>query len=200
MCIGIGIDFDNTIACYDALFPRVAAALGLMPPDVADKLGTRAILRTRTDGERAWQRLQGQVYGRFMGEARLIPGVVDFIAAARRRGNGVWVVSHKTQYGHDDETGTDLRQAALVWMEAQGLFAPALLNREQVFFEPTRTAKLRRIADLDLAVFIDDLPEVLGDPGFPGATAAYLFTRAQPSGGSWRGAGDWSALRRLLLP
>lgn len=197
----IGIDFDNTIACYDAAFPRVATVLGLMPAGAAaDKLGTRAFLRALPDGEAVWQRLQGQVYGRFMAEARLIPGATAFIAAARQRGGEIWVVSHKTQFGHQDEGRVDLRLAALDWMDAQGLFAPALLRRDRVFFESSRTAKLRRIAILDLVAFIDDLPEVLSAAEFPAATDAYLFSRGQAAAGPWRHAGDWSSLQQRLLP
>ena len=30
----IGVDFDNTIVCYDTLFHRLAVEEGLIPPDI----------------------------------------------------------------------------------------------------------------------------------------------------------------------
>ena len=46
----IGIDFDNTIVCYDDVFARVAVELGLVPPKVAtSKTAIRDHLRAATD-------------------------------------------------------------------------------------------------------------------------------------------------------
>ncbi len=54
-------------------------------------------------------------------------------------------------------------------MEVQGFFDPDGfgLRLENIYFEPTREAKVARIAELACQIFIDDLDEVLCDPFFP---------------------------------
>ena len=70
----IGVDFDNTIVCYDALFHRVALELGLIPPDLPpSKFAVRGHLQ-RAGREEAWIELQGRVYGGRMAEAAPFPG------------------------------------------------------------------------------------------------------------------------------
>lgn len=172
MAVCIGIDFDNTIAGYDQVFQAAAAGRGWLPAGFdGDKRAIRDTLRRMPDGERRWMALQGEVYGPRMGQARMLDGVDRFLRHCRDIGQRVAVVSHKTERGHFDPTETDLRQAALTWMEAQGFFAAAGfgLNHADIHFESNREAKILRIVDLACDVFIDDLEEVLCDPAFPPA-------------------------------
>jgi len=205
----IGIDFDNTLACYDATFIRLAREMGL-PVDstVRSKRGVKQLVQASPDGELVWQRMQGQVYGRLMHGATLFPGVMEFLQLARQRGHEVVIVSHKTEFGHFDESHVPLRQAALQWLQAQGFFEAARggLTPQGVYFESTRADKAARIADLACTHFIDDLSEVFEEPLFPQSACKILF---QPGGApcsragltvlaSWRGItqallGDWTA-------
>lgn len=186
----IGIDFDNTIAGYDPVWRCVAVDMGLLPTGFdGGKSEVRAAIRSRPDGETDWQRLQGQVYGKYMPEALLLDGVDGFLQRCRRTGEHVFVVSHKTEYGHFDPERISLREAALAWMEARGFFATDGfgLERGDVYFEGTRAEKLERIATLGLDHFIDDLPEVLDDPDFPDGPARHLF------------AGNWDSITREVF-
>lgn len=209
----VGIDFDNTIAGYDHVFAAAAAELGLGPIAGTGKAGVREALRRLPDGETRWMRLQGQVYGRFMEQARLIDGVSGFLRRCRDRGVTVAIVSHKTRHGHFDEARIDLREAARRWMTTQGFFASDgfALDPSRVFFEPTQADKIARITALGCAVFIDDLPEVLDDPLFPAATERHLYhptgvdgdggggeTRLQPL--PYRIHRHWSSITDAVLP
>ena len=186
--LSIGVDFDNTIADYDDVFPAVAAGMGLLPDGFSGgKAAVRASLWQQPGGSERWQRLQGQVYGRYMGLARLFDGVAGFLAQAGRAGAAVFIVSHKSRRGHSDESGTDLREAAVEWMNSKGLFAH--IPRERVYFEDDREMKVARIASLDLDVFIDDLPEVLSDPSFPPRTRRLLLGRAA---GPFQSCAGWA--------
>ncbi|NBT57118.1 MAG: phosphotransferase enzyme domain protein, partial [Betaproteobacteria bacterium] len=110
----IGIDFDNTLACYDATFIRLAREMGLpVDSNVTSKRAVKQLVQASPDGELAWQRMQGQVYGRLMQGAALFPGVMEFLQLARQRGHEVVIVSHKTEFGHFDDSQVPLRQAAL---------------------------------------------------------------------------------------
>jgi len=172
----IGIDFDNTIACYDENFLALARDMGLVPAAFrGGKKAVRDAVRAGPGGDVAWQQLQARAYGRDIGRARLTDGIATLLERARLRNIPVAVVSHKTQFSPFDPE-TDLRNAAMIWMESNGLFERGMgVARENVFFEPTRQDKIRRIAALGCTHFIDDLDEVFGEPGFPGQIRSYLY-------------------------
>ena len=65
----IGIDFDNTVVCYDEVFHRAARDWGLIPASFPSGKGrVRDYLRERGRDD-DWTRLQGHVYGVTIGEA-----------------------------------------------------------------------------------------------------------------------------------
>jgi hypothetical protein len=173
----IGIDFDNTMINYDAVFFGTAKRGGLIGSAVPRrKHAVRDAIRMLPEGELAWQRLQGQVYGRGIAEAAMATGFKEFLKRCRIEGCAVVVVSHKTEYGHHDADQVNLRKAALDWMSAQGLLDGKYgITQENVYFESTRAEKLSRIAVLGLTHFIDDLEEVLTDPDFPPNVKRILF-------------------------
>ncbi len=178
--IRIGVDFDNTIVCYDSLFHRVALERGLIPPVLPPrKSDVRNHLRAAGQ-EDLWTELQGYVYGARMLEADPFPGVLEFFRKCRQRDLDVCIVSHKTQYPFLGQQ-YDLHLAATGWLTAQGFFDEEGLGLrpEQVSFELTKEAKLNRIGSRGCTHFIDDLPEILGEPGFPSGTERILF---DPSG------------------
>lgn len=178
----IGIDFDNTIVGYDEVFVDLARRTGLIDDSFrGGKQALRDSLRGREGGELAWQSLQGRVYGAGMTAAKLIDGVDAFLRRCRSSGEGVFIISHKTEYGHGDPEGINLRQAAFAWMTSQGFFADSGygLLRENIFFDATREEKLARIAALQCDVFIDDLVEVLSEPAFPAGVRRILFAQTR---------------------
>jgi hypothetical protein len=174
----IGIDFDNTIIAYDQVFCTAAKLGGLISADfVGGKQAVRDFIRLLPDGELTWQRLQGQVYGKGISGAMLIPGVDAFLRRCRDEGCTVSIVSHKTEYGHYDPERINLREAARKWMTTNGLLDGEFgISSSNIFFEGTRAAKLARIASLSCTHFIDDLEEVLLDPAFPSRVERILFS------------------------
>ena len=172
----LGIDFDNTIVCYDALFHRVGVEGGLIPRDLpASKSEIRNYLR-QIGCEDDWTVMQGYVYGARMREAKPFSGVLDCLCACHAEGIELSVISHKTRYPYLGER-YDLHGAALAWLEQQGFFDPARigLSRDRTFFELTKEAKLQRIGQCGCTHFIDDLPEFLLEPGFPPGARRILF-------------------------
>jgi hypothetical protein len=172
----IGVDFDNTIVCYDALFHRVCRERGLIPDDLpATKSAVRNHLR-QIGREDDWTEIQGYVYGARMAEADAFPGVLDFFRRGVTAGMTVSIISHKTRQPYRGQ-GHDLHRAALNWLELQGFFDPARIGlpRARVFFELTKQEKLSRIGQCQCTHFIDDLPEFLAEPGFPRAAQRILF-------------------------
>ena len=160
----IGVDLDNTLISYDQAFVRVGKEEGLLPASFdGNKVAVkRALLTKRPDGY-LWESLQGLVYGRRIDAALLFDGVTSFLESCRRSGDVVAIVSHKTERAHHDPHLTDLRAAAIGWMESHRFFEATGLGigRGHVYFEATRDDKVRRIRMLECDVFIDDLAEAV---------------------------------------
>lgn len=173
----IGLDFDNTIVCYDGIFHKVALEQGLIPEELpVSKDKVRDHLRV-TGREAAWTLMQGSVYGERMREAAAFPGVLDFLRMARASGSEVCIISHRTRVPFLGPE-YDLHAAATRWMEEHGFFDPECggLSRDMVYLELTRDAKLKRIAEMGCHLFMDDLPEVLAEPCFPEGVERFLFS------------------------
>lgn len=169
----IGVDFDNTIICYDQAFAAQARDKNLLPPGVAPtKLAIRDHLRA-VGREDEWTRLQGEVYGPGILAAEPFAGVAEFFKTCREAGVFVRVISHKTARPYLGEPH-DLHAWARSWLDRRGFFAAASggagLSLEQVEFWPTKAEKAGRIRELGLTHFIDDLPEFLAELDWPGLT------------------------------
>ena len=198
----IGIDFDNTIVCYDDVFARVAVDLGLVPPGVAtSKTAIRDHLRAAGQEDR-WTELQGTIYGPRMPDAPPFPGVLEFFRACRSAGVPVAIISHRTRFPYLGERH-DLHAAARGWLARQGFHSAAGIGlpEDRVFFEETKEAKLARIAALGCTHFIDDLPELLAHPLFPANVRRILFDPRgeHPVGSGIDSASSWRHLATLLL-
>lgn len=200
----IGVDFDNTIVCYDRVIYDTARERGLIPSSVSvSKSVVRDYLRAH-GREEEWTELQGYVYGEGLKRAEPFPGALDFFRRCHELALPVSVISHKTSVPFRGPA-FDLRDAAQQWLERHGFYdsTGARMHPDQVFFESSKAAKLQRIADLECRYFIDDLPEFLSEPSFPVGVSKILFN---PSGSgvpkagvttvrSWNELHDW--LRRF---
>lgn len=198
----IGIDFDNTIVCYDAIFHRVALEQGLIPASLPVSKGSVRDYLRAMDKEDAWTAMQGYVYGVRMIDAEAFPGVLDFFRRLVRQGVDVAIVSHKTRHPYLGPK-YDLHQAALDWLEKNGFFATEGIGlpRGQVFLELTKQQKLERIRSLGCTHFIDDLPEFLAEPSFPPGVQQLLFDPKDeyPTIVQFPRAKSWGQLEKDLL-
>ncbi len=195
----IGIDFDNTIADYRNVFAPVARDIGLVDDAfTGDKADVRAFLRDRPGGESYWQRLQGQVYGRYIGLAAIMPGLGGFLDVCKNHDADIFIVSHKTEYGHHDDARINLRDAATGWLADNRFFAADgyAIDPGNLVFKATREEKIDAIRALALDHFIDDLAEIFTDDGFPATTRGHLLqsTRADDTDTS-----NWQAIRESIF-
>ena len=192
----IGLDFDNTIVSYDALFHKVAIEQALVPADLPkSKLMVRDYLR-KVDNETAWIEMQGYVYGARMRDATAYQGVIEFIKHARDKGFSMAIVSHKTKHPFLGPK-YDLHDAARGWIAnvlRDGVVN--LIEPDHVFFELTKEEKIARVADIGCDYFIDDLPEILQMPGFPKKTKRILFDpeAIHNTDGIYANLGSWQKI------
>jgi hypothetical protein len=186
----IGLDLDNTIACYDGAIATLAAERLVLPPGVAlTKITIREHLRA-AGREPEWTEFQAYLYGPGMEHAAPFPGAVAAIAALAANG-------HRTRRPYRGPA-FDLHAAARDWITRC-----LAISAESVFLEESRDAKIARIAALKCDVFVDDLPEVLSDPKFPPATRRLLFRAGTDHDGEQGPAGvevlaTWDELRGRL--
>ena len=172
----IGIDFDNTIICYDRVFHKLALESGLIPGDIpAGKNFIRNHLR-RAGQEELWTEMQGLVYGDKIIEAESYPGVNDFFAYCKLKNIPTCIVSHKTRHPYRGPK-YDLHEAGYKWLHAKGFLdrGKSSMSAEHVYFELTQEEKIQRIVSLKCTHFIDDLPEILMADGIPGNIKKILF-------------------------
>ncbi len=197
----IGLDLDNTLICYEQVFLAEARSLNLLPDAwVGTKRQIKEELKSRSGGEKLWQMLQGRVYGPCINQAEMYPAVANFLLRCRHGRHEIFIVSHKTEFGHFDMTRTPLRQAALSWMTRNGFFDSNRfdISQKNVFFLGTRKGKVSRIGELELDVFIDDLAEVFEEDGFPPITKI-LFGDSRRESEIGHTFDSWSEIGECLL-
>ena len=197
----IGLDFDNTIACYNDVFSSEAKIKGLVNKDwEGSKQDLKLLLDSQEDGQTTWQTMQGKVYGPSMQKATLFPGVARFLLRCKLNGHTVFIVSHKTKYGHFDKTKTLLREASLKWMDSQGFFKDALfgINRKNIFFANTQSEKVLKIKSLNLDVFVDDLEEIFLHHDFP-EIKKILFSRSSSIQSSIELFNNWTDIEKASI-
>lgn len=198
----IGLDFDNTIVCYDDAFHREAHREGLIEPEFPrSKRQIRDHLRA-TGREDDWTELQGRLYGERIASASPFPGVQSFLAACREDGVEVFIVSHKTRLPFRGPQ-VDLHEAAISWLKQQRIAgaSDAPLTLSDCWFEETREKKFKRISSLGCTHFVDDLPEFLLDPAFPNGVERYLFAPGDDVPDvPCASVRSWIELTQLLFP
>ena len=202
----IGIDLDNTLACYDHLFYRTGLEQGLINEETpANKEQIRNSIRLLPNGEQIWTRLQAIVYGPRMCQATLFAGATDFLKSCATNQLRALIVSHKTPTARLDGKVVDLRASAIVWLRQGGFFSELGVRPEDVFFETTRAKKIERIRTLGCTHFIDDLPEVFAAKSFPKEIRKFLFTPHSPQGvqsvlADVHPCRSWAEIHSLFFP
>lgn len=180
----LGIDFDNTIVCYDEVFYSVALEKSLISKSISKSKESVKKYFIDNEQEHLWTELQGYVYGMRMNEASVYPGAIEFISKVIRKGWDVCIISHKTLYPYAGPK-YDLHKAAKAWLNDKGFYNRESmgLNPESVFFEASISEKLNKIRQMKCNHFIDDLPELLQNKDFPAEVNKILF---HPKQNTWK--------------
>lgn len=202
----IGVDLDNTLACYDGLFHHAGLEEGLISKETpASKERIRDSIRLLPNGEQLWTRLQAIVYGPRMHQATLFKGADTFLKSCAEHHVRAVIVSHKTPTANLDGKEVNLRASALGWLKQSGFFSELGIQPADVFFESTRAEKIERIRTLNCTHFIDDLTEVFSEESFPKEIRKFLFA-PHPHQGANSVLADvhrcrsWAELHSLFFP
>jgi hypothetical protein len=196
----IGLDFDNTIANYDLAFSEVAEILGLKT-SAKTKAEVKRDLLSRQDGDFLWQKVQGLTYGRYIHLAEVHSGLLEFVFRARSLGHQLFIVSHKTEFGHFDESKTPLRASAMQWLQAKRIVGelPVQIKPQEVYFCHSQDEKIKKINDLGLDVFIDDLEEVFKNQLLSSKVRRILFSVESEANGEYESHFSWREISQAIL-
>jgi hypothetical protein len=168
----IGFDFDNTIVCYDQAIEILSETLEL-PNDLSrNKLSIRDYLRSQ-NRENEWTKFQGTLYGPGMQYASAYTLFFDVAYELKKNKHDLFIVSHRSKYPYSGEE-FDLHKFAMNWIELQ-TENKIIFDVKNIYFLNTLESKIKKINELNIDLYIDDLIEVINHEIFPTKTKAILF-------------------------
>jgi hypothetical protein len=85
----------------------------------------------------------------------------------------LFIISHRTKYPYAGEK-YDLHQFARIWLENK-INSEELICDKNIYFSETLENKIKKISELKIDLFIDDLLEVIDHKIFPTETRKILF-------------------------
>lgn len=172
----IGLDFDNTIVCYDEAIKQLAMDVPSLPETTPKtKLGIRDFLREQ-DRETEWTEFQGKLYGPGMVHAQPFPSALEMIGAMQQAGHTTVIISHRSKHPYLGPK-YDLHDAARQWIKKNLVIDDnALISEKDIHLNETKDAKVALVESLQCGVFIDDLVEILTHASFPPSTEKLWFS------------------------
>ena len=191
----IGLDLDNTIACYDDAIKYLADAHLGIPPNVAKtKMGVRDYLRGQGK-EEAWVDFQGLLYGPGMEYARPYDGSIEVMQKLESLGCRLFIISHRSRYPYG-KIKYDLHEFAYRWINSnilsEGLMSNNILSVHgtgPISFHVEKEGKLEKIKEVHCDLFLDDLPGILNHSLFPPQTKGVLFDPLKTDGNAIQNEG-----------
>ena len=158
----IGIDLDNTIISYDELFFKHALKEKLIPKNFSKKREKIRNYIKRKISVLKWKKLQSLVYSKYLNEAKVQKGFIEFIKLISNRDFEYCIISHKTKYPYIGKK-INLHKISKEWINKN---INIKINKKKsiikkIYFETTEAKKIQRIIKEKCNYFIDDLPSIL---------------------------------------
>jgi hypothetical protein len=194
----VGIDFDNTLICYEQIFSDEAVKKGWLPPsdNPLSKAEVKSELISQDGNDLRWQELQSIVYGtEVILNAPFFAGVIDFFKKIQQYDVELFIVSHKSNYSNFDKT-KDLRHWARQWMSQNNI--TSYIPTENINFEETLPEKVERINSLNFHFFIDDLQKVYDHSTFTKNCNKILFNDPESTSKDVLQFNNWSDISFFL--
>jgi len=158
----IGLDLDNTIISYDKLIFELAEKKYSISKRFIDKdkdFLKKEIIKKK--GNKEWTAFQGLIYGKYILRAKLSNSFYNTISKIKNFYD-LYIISHKTKWSKIG-IKINLRNAAKKFLKKNKISycKNSLISNKNIFFENTEEEKIKKIKNLKLNYFIDDLIKVL---------------------------------------
>lgn len=184
----IGIDLDNTIIDYSNSFIFGINNNKLLTKNIINliikknkinNISIKELIKSKiiqtTNGEKKWRKLQSEVYGKLITYALVNSEIYKFLTLCNHKNYKIYIVSHKTKYGHYSKKENLLRLSALKFLKNKKIINN-FINSKNIFFTDTLNDKINKISELKLDYFIDDLKKIFDNKNFPKRTKKILFS------------------------
>ena len=188
MKLRIGIDLDNTIIDYSNSFIFGINNNKLLTKNIINliikknkinNISIKELIKSKiiqtTNGEKKWRKLQSEVYGKLITYALVNSEIYKFLTLCNHKNYKIYIVSHKTKYGHYSKKENLLRLSALKFLKNKKIINN-FINSKNIFFTDTLNDKINKISELKLDYFIDDLKKIFDNKNFPKRTKKILFS------------------------
>ena len=193
----IGLDLDNTIINYDNIFYEVAYEKNLIPKYIEKSKNAVKDYLHINGKHKDFTLIQGQVYGTFLLRAKLYEGVKSFVNFMIQKGNIIYIVSHKTKYPILGPK-INMHEKALEFLNKKGIVNKFLINKDNIYFEDTLENKINKIVELNIDVFIDDLPVVISNINLLNKTKGILIDYGKKEVEGPHIKHDWTSIQKYL--
>lgn len=158
----VGFDFDNTIISYEKLFKKIAYKKRLVPKNIKSNKNSIKKYLISKKKEKEWTILQGEVYGKYIMDAKIYIGVKKALKLLSRNKIKFYIISHKTKFPILGKK-TNLHVAAIKWINKNLLKKNKFINLsiKEIYFEKSIEKKISRIKKLKCDIYVDDLKKIL---------------------------------------
>ena len=168
-----GFDLDNTLIDYSQSTIEYCKTNGLQIYKSLKDLRNK--IRFEMADDESWQSAQAWIYTEGLNYANLTNGTNDFFKLLFKNGFEISIISHKTSHTQKKYGSQELHSRTMQWLSSQ-IEAEGFELKKNTYFEPTRSSKIKRIKDLNVNYFVDDLIEIFEDKNFPKLTQKYLLS------------------------
>ena len=169
-----GFDLDNTLIDYSEAVKEYCKIKSV------DTCSNIRILREKLgkngSSDHEWQLAQGWLYTEGLRYAQPGFGSTALCNYLTQKGYHLYIVSHKTSYTPDFCGRIPLHDLATNWIKKSAI-ANYFKKTDQIYYELTRELKIKRIRELSLNYFVDDLEEIFAEPEFPINTQGFLINK-----------------------
>ena len=169
-----GFDLDNTLIDYSGAVKEYCKIKRMNT--CANIILLREQLGKNEESDYEWQLAQSWLYTEGLQFAQPAVGSFDLCSYLIQEGYQLYIVSHKTFYTPDFCGRVPLRDLATNWIK-KSTIANYFEETNQIYYESTRDLKVKRIRELSLDYFVDDLEEVFTEPKFPVNTKCFLINK-----------------------
>ena len=190
-----GFDLDNTLINYSEAVAEFCRINSL--PLCNDIGNLKVMLRKFSDSDHEWQLAQSWLYTSGLEFAQLGLGSIDLISYLTQKGYHLYIVSHKTSHTPKFCGQVPLHDLANNWIKKSEI-ASYFKETEQIYYEPTRELKVKRIRELALNYFVDDLEEVFNESEFPIDTKSFLIYKSSSQNSKIKCVGDFIDIKEIL--
>ena len=190
-----GFDLDNTLIDYSAAVEEYCRIKSLIPCTNIGLL--REQLGKKSSSDHEWQLAQGWLYTEGLRFAQPSLGSIDLCKYLIQEGYQLFIVSHKTSHTPDFCGNTPLHDFANNWIKKSSI-GNYFKETGQIYYEPTRKLKVKKIRELALNYFVDDLEEVFNESEFPINTKSFLIYKGSSQNSKVKCVSDFSDIKEIL--